>query len=121
LINIEIPIPDNVDGSSIAAGIDLALVEAELEVTLRASLNKYPGCTHWHVRRPPQAGTLEITWWPREHRGWFSLRKGREADWMDATTRALMITIPPCCRKCKSASTPITRAAGRAGRGRRAR
>ena len=43
---------------------------------------KYPGCTHWHLKKDRETGTLELTWWPARNRLWFKIATGRQADWM---------------------------------------
>lgn len=79
---IEIPLTSSADGD-IERAIDESIADAGLRVTLRGSLRQYAGCIHWHVKRGDEPGTLEITFWPREHRAWFSIQDGRTADWID--------------------------------------
>lgn len=56
-----------------------------LTQTLRSTLGKFPGCTHWHYKlgRPQgkAKGTLEITLWPKQHRLWLALHENRKTDW----------------------------------------
>lgn len=51
-------------------------------IVLESSLAKFPGSTHWHLRRGGATGTLEVTWWPRTDEFWVSFHSNREADWM---------------------------------------
>src|ERR1700744_6724933 len=53
-----------------------------LSITMKATLAKYPGSIHWHLKRGRERGTLEITLWPRENRLWFSMQDGRQAEWV---------------------------------------
>lgn len=80
---LEIPLTSRDDRDRIERSIDAAIAGAGLAVTLRASLKKFPGCVHWHVRRGREPGTLEITYWPQEHRAWFTIQDGRRAEWID--------------------------------------
>ena len=62
--------------------------EAEgLVIQMKTSLKKYPGCTHWHFKRPDACGILELTWWPgdaakRADRMWLSVHGNRNAAWI---------------------------------------
>lgn len=80
---IEIPIASNADLQAVERSIDRAISDSGLDVTLRASLRKLPGCVHWHVKRGREPGTLEITFWPQERRAWFTIQDGRRAGWID--------------------------------------
>lgn len=90
----EIPLTSRADRDKIERSIDAAIAAAGLAVTLRASLKKFPGCVHWHVRRGREPGTLEITYWPQEHRAWFTIRDGRQAEWIDEQVTILADAIP---------------------------
>jgi len=83
-------IPINVDPLPTAAQVDAAAQRLGLLVTMKASLTKYPGCTHWHLKRGLERGTLELTLWPREKRLWASVQDGRTADWIDQAVRDLV-------------------------------
>jgi hypothetical protein len=61
-------------------GFEALLTQLGLGFT-RMTLKKYPGATHWHIRKPGLPGTLEATWWPSEAQFWIEQRKGRVADW----------------------------------------
>jgi hypothetical protein len=80
---LEIPFTSQADPNRIERSIDEAIADAGLAVTLRTSLKKFPGCVHWHVRRGREPGTLEITYWPKEHRAWFTIQDGRRAASID--------------------------------------
>jgi hypothetical protein len=80
---IQIPITHDADPRAIERAIDQAIADSGLNVTLRASLRKFPGCVHWHVKHACDAGTLEITFWPAGQRAWFTIQDGRRADWID--------------------------------------
>jgi hypothetical protein len=91
--NIEIELPSGVSIEEVAAAIDRAIVDAGLSVTLRGSLKKFPGCTHWHAKLGRQAGTLEITLWPQERRAWFTIQNGRAAPWISDKIRSIASAI----------------------------
>ncbi|MBX3118091.1 MAG: hypothetical protein KF784_03435 [Fimbriimonadaceae bacterium] len=55
----------------------------------KGSLKSYPGCTHWHFKKPGTAGTLEATWWPKTGRLWLKIAANRKADWMSDAIEGL--------------------------------
>lgn len=79
--DVEIALPRDASAETVTQAIDDAVAQSELTVTLRDSLKKFPGCIHWHLKRGREPGTLELTFWPREHRAWFSVQRGRAAPW----------------------------------------
>lgn len=79
----EIALPSSHDFDAIERAIDAVIALSGLDVTLRDTLKKYPGCTHWHLKNGRTRGTLEITLWPRERRAWFTIHAGRRAQWME--------------------------------------
>jgi hypothetical protein len=89
----EIPLLAVADCELIERVIDEAIVLEGLHVALRGSLKKYPGCVHWHVRRPGAAGTLEITLWRQQHRAWFTIQDGRRAPWIDGAVCRLLTSL----------------------------
>src|SRR5687767_12779067 len=62
--------------------IEEACLAQNLHRTIKGTLHKYPGCVHWHYQKPKKAGTLEITYWPKENRCWFPYRDGRTKSWV---------------------------------------
>jgi hypothetical protein len=80
--NIEIELPPRANLSKMEKTIDATLAAVGLQVSLRGSLKKFPGCKHWHAKSPGQSGTLELTLWPQQHRAWISIQSGRAADWI---------------------------------------
>ena len=56
----------------------------------RGSLAKYEECTHWHITRSREKGTLEATWWPTNHTLWLEIRTNRKADWMGPVVEKLV-------------------------------
>jgi hypothetical protein len=89
LLDIEIVLPRDVDCEEIARVIDDSIDRAGLATTMRASLKKFPGCIHWHVKNGRESGTLEITLWPQKHRAWFTIQSGRKGSWIDAKMKLL--------------------------------
>ena len=80
---IEISLTSPIGLSKIERAIDQAIADVGLSVALRASLAKFPGCIHWHAKQGRESGTLEITFWPRERRAWFTIQNGRRAAWIE--------------------------------------
>ncbi len=91
--NVEITLPVDVRDERIEEAVDQAIASAELSVTLRDTLQAFPGCIHWHVQNGRESGTLEITFWPSEHRAWFSVQQARKAPWIDAKIKLLEAAI----------------------------
>jgi hypothetical protein len=60
-----------------------------LQIKLKGSISKHPGCVHYHYKKGKERGTLEITLWPKEHRIWFSIQSGRTADWIIESVKQL--------------------------------
>jgi hypothetical protein len=64
--------------------------DQELRITMSGTLKKYPGCRHWHFKRPETAGTLELTIQPTACKAWFSIRRGRSVGWDESHVRGLI-------------------------------
>lgn len=79
---IPLRVNDDISTEFIPAVIDEAIVEMGYTMTLRSSLRAYPNSVHWHVRRPKETGTLEITFDPATRTAWFSCRAGRTKAWV---------------------------------------
>src|ERR1700704_6112521 len=80
---IEIAIPTDQTPTGFAKRIVKLLAAEGLRIALKGELRQYPGCTHWHFRHATLPGTLELTFWPRERRLWFTIQSRRQADWID--------------------------------------
>jgi hypothetical protein len=80
--NIELELPPTTNLSAAEKAIDITLAALGLEVALRGTLKKFPGCIHWHAKNPGQSGTLELTLWPQQHRAWITIQSGRAAKWI---------------------------------------
>jgi hypothetical protein len=80
--HLELVLPANLKDSDVLRAIDRAIRACGLQTGLRGSLQKHPGCTHWHTKLPRQRGTLEITYWPLQRRAWFTIQAGRNAPWI---------------------------------------
>lgn len=81
--NIEIALPREMETSTLVQIVDGAITAAGLTTSMRNTLRKYPGCIHWQLNNGNRAGSLELTFWPKEGRAWFTLPEGRRADWID--------------------------------------
>jgi len=77
-----ISIPHDTSSSDIVTAIAFSVAKAELVITLQTTLNKHPGCLHWHLKRPEVWGTLEVTFVPSDQRAWFSVQSSRNASWI---------------------------------------
>lgn len=82
---VEIRVPPRVDWLQAERTVEAVCAASGLAVALKATLVRYPGSVHWHLRRERQAGTLEITLWESAHRIWLSTQTGRAAPWIDQT------------------------------------
>ena len=80
--NIEIELPRGANLSKVEKTIDATLAGVGLQVPLRGTLKKFPGCTHWHAKNPGRSGTLELTLWPQQRRAWITIQSGRAAEWI---------------------------------------
>jgi hypothetical protein len=52
-----------------------------------------PQDRHWHLRKPKQPGTIEITWQPVEQRTLLIVRTNRRGKWSDEEIQALSDTL----------------------------
>ena len=82
--NIEIPLPPAAPSDDTVRVIEAALTKLDLEITLRGTLKKFPGCMHWHARSAGRSGTVEVTFWPQSCRVWLTVQSGRTANWITA-------------------------------------
>lgn len=57
----------------------------------RTTLLTHPGSVHWHLRRPQQKGTLEVTWLPDKSRAWFAVHANRQAPWIEDAIVHLLV------------------------------
>jgi len=83
--NFELTLPLQANDADMVRIIRSVLMAAGLEISLHGTLKQFPGCEHWHARSPGQSGTLEVTFWPQQHRAWLTIQSGRTAVWI--TTR----------------------------------
>jgi hypothetical protein len=91
--DIPIIVPRKAKPDQIANAIVRAIGELSLIVTMRETLKKFPGSIHWHIKNGRERGTLEITYWPEEHRAWFTIQDGRKADWIEEKISLLDMAI----------------------------
>jgi hypothetical protein len=83
MIEIEIRIPPKIKPAILIKAVEQSCNDHDLTCTLKGTLTKYPDCIHWHFRKDKQRGTLEITWWEKEHRLWFKVADHRTGAWID--------------------------------------
>jgi hypothetical protein len=85
----ELVVPEGVDSVAAARLIEGLCQEAGLQMTLKGTLVKYPGCVHWHYKRGKEPGTLEITLWLVKRLLWFPMRARRAVPWVEAVAAGL--------------------------------
>jgi len=86
---LDIPIHDWADTDRIARHVEAVIEKHELLLTMKGTLKRYPGCTHWHFKNGRLPGTLELTLWPEKRRLWINVQSGRAAPWIDELLPAL--------------------------------
>jgi hypothetical protein len=83
MIKVEVNVLPGADLSHAEQVIEACCAAEGLIVSVKRTLVSYPGCVHWHFKRPAPRGTLEMTWWPKERRLWFSVHTGRIGAWIE--------------------------------------
>ena len=88
MMHLDIELPGTLDGGRVEATVEAVCATANLSATMKTTLKKFPGCVHWHFKKPGETGILEVTWWPRDNgtrppRLWLSVHGNRTADWID--------------------------------------
>ena len=53
-----------------------------LQVASDGTLKSLPGSRHWHLKRPKEPGTLEITYCPNDGRLWVCYHSNRAGRWV---------------------------------------
>jgi uncharacterized beta-barrel protein YwiB (DUF1934 family) len=86
---IEIKLLGNQNQGQIEDAIETACAKQNLKLVTKGTLQKYPGCVHWHYQKEKTSGTLEITYWKSENRCWVPLRSGRAKPWVADTVKQL--------------------------------
>jgi hypothetical protein len=81
---LEFAVPEQYDMAGAEKLIEKVCAGRGLGVAMKGSLKGYPGCVHWHYKRPGHKGTLEITVYPEARRIWAQVQDGRRAPWIDA-------------------------------------
>ncbi len=82
---IAVPIAAGVPAEKVAATVERVALEMGLIVRIRRGLKQYPDGTHWHLGKPGQSGTLEVTHWPRTDSLWLSIHANRRTPWVSDT------------------------------------
>jgi hypothetical protein len=90
---IEIHLAGAKDEERIERVIESACTAQNLKLAAKSSLQKYPGCVHWHYQKADTTGTLEITYWPSQNRCWFPLIEGRAKSWVIEMANIIKIAI----------------------------
>jgi hypothetical protein len=79
---IEFDLSGNTHQKEIEGIIESACKAQDLNLVSKNTLQKYPGCIHWHYQKIKTTGTLEITYWPAQNRCWIPLRSRRAKEWV---------------------------------------
>jgi|SRR5579864_7954273 len=87
--NIPLPVPAGADFFRVASVVEGSCDHMALRQTMKDTLSRYPGCVHWHYKRPGQSGTLEVTAWPAERKLWITVQDSRRAAWIDESLPGL--------------------------------
>lgn len=89
MLRLETPIEvSEIWDDELIRGFVRMFVDAGLEGT-EGTLKSYPGSMHFHLRKPKERGTLELTWWPAKRRFWVSVHANRRAPWQEAVIEHL--------------------------------
>jgi hypothetical protein len=80
---IELSMNGSAPAEALPARIETCLADYGLQVRKRGILRTYPGSIHWHIEKPGERGTLEVTLWPAEHRLWLAVQARRRARWIE--------------------------------------
>jgi hypothetical protein len=83
MTNISLAVPAGADFFRVASVVEGSCDHMGLRQTMKDTLGAYPGCVHWHYRRPGQSGTFEVTAWPAERKLWITVHDSRRAAWID--------------------------------------
>ena len=79
--------PIEIEGHFDARQVEIAVEKCSRDLglleSLKGTLAKYPGCVHWHFRKPLVNGTLEVTSWPSNKMLWITVQQGRRAEWLE--------------------------------------
>jgi hypothetical protein len=98
MIETEFNIPKKRDLKRAAKLIEEVCCSEGLSMSLKGSLSAYPGCIHWHFKKPHLKGTLELTLWHREGRIWSKVQEGRKAAWIDEVLPKIRWRIEKQCK-----------------------
>jgi len=87
MLEYDVAVAKTLEDDAVAVVVQDICGKEGLVLQMKTSLKKYPGCTHWHFKRPTEQGVLEVTWWPgnsekRPPRLWLSVHGNREAAWI---------------------------------------
>jgi len=82
LTEVDFYVPELCDLAGAEKLIERACSKRGLSIAIKGSLKGYPGCVHWHYKKQPEKGTLEITLYPKARRIWAQVQDGRRAPWI---------------------------------------
>jgi|SRR5580700_4352747 hypothetical protein len=83
MLEVEFSVPRKCDLKAAERLIEGVCTRRGLQIAMKGSQSKFPGCIHWHFKREKQKGTLELTLFPHDRRLWEKVADGRKAAWID--------------------------------------
>lgn len=89
MIEIDVRVPASLAAADVPARVEEACAAEALIMAMRGTLATYPGCDHWHYKKPGEKGTLEITHWGKTNRLWFKVTNDREGPWIGPAMQRL--------------------------------
>jgi hypothetical protein len=89
MLETPVTLPSALAFEKIEEIIEACCAAEGLNLTLKGTLAKYPGSTHRHFKKGRKRGTLEITFWPQQHRLWFKVSADRTGEWIEETVARL--------------------------------
>jgi hypothetical protein len=64
MLEVEFSVPRKCDLKAAERLIEGVCTRRGLQIAMKGSQSKFPGCIHWHFKREKQKGTLELTLFP---------------------------------------------------------
>jgi hypothetical protein len=78
-----VEVPAEADFRRVETAVEKCCREMGLIQAMKGTLAKYPGCVHWHYKKPRVSGTLEVTSWPLRRQLWITVHERRCAEWVE--------------------------------------
>jgi hypothetical protein len=85
----EVELPRSVDIRMVAETVLQTCKARGLAVSVKTSLKSYPGSIHWHFKKGPERGVVEVTFWAAKRRLWINVHSNRTGPWTAEEMRGL--------------------------------